>query len=460
MARASEEASAVVDVTAWLDARKVSRMQAMVAVICGLAVMLDGFDSQVVGFIAPAVIQDWHVAPASMAGVFSAALFGTLVGCLFLAPIADRVGRRRVMLVSVAIFALASLATAWAGTLNQLMALRFVTGIGLGACMPNALALTAEYAPQRLRATLTSWMFTGFSLGAFAGGMLVARFAGTLGWRGMFVIGGVVPLLLLVAMVALLPESVRHLAAGGAADARIAGLLGRIDASARFAPGTRFVIADRAQPGLTVGYLFRDGRGAGTLLLWGMFFLLLLNVFLLASWTPTVLHAAGLSVADAVVATAMQQAGSVTATIVLGPLFDRFGFYRCLVPLLIAAAAAVVVMGSAGGDAALWMIDVAAFITGAGVMGGQTSMIVVAGAFYPTFIRATGVGWGLGVGRVGAIVGPLLGGLMIHAAWRPADIFMSTAVPLLITVGLLLAMGRLAHVTPAGRRAVAAAGGA
>ena len=459
MARASEVISGEagpIDVTSWIDRRPVSAMQAMVALMCGLAVTLDGFDSQVVGFIAPAVIQDWQVPPASMAGVFSAALFGTLVGCLFLAPIADRLGRRRVMLASVLIFALASLATARVATLGQFMTLRFVTGIGLGACMPNALALTAEYAPQRLRATLTSWMFTGFSLGAFAGGMLVARFASTLGWRGMFVIGGVVPLLLFVVMLVALPESARHLASDGASDARVAALLRRIDPAARFAPGTRFVIADSRQPGLPVGYLFRDGRGVGTLLLWAMFFLLLLNVFLLASWTPTVLHAAGLSVSAAVVATAMQQAGSVTATIVLGPLFDRFGFYRCLVPLLIAAAVAVVVMGSAGGDATLWMIDLAAFVTGAGVMGGQTSMIVVAGAFYPTFIRATGVGWGLGVGRVGAIVGPLLGGLMIHAAWRPADIFMSTAVPLLITVALLLTMGRLAHVTPAGKRAAVA----
>jgi AAHS family 4-hydroxybenzoate transporter-like MFS transporter len=439
------------DVAAWIDRSRLGRLQVTIATLCGLAVLLDGFDAQVIGFVAPSIIREWQVPPASLAGVFSSALFGILVGCLLLAPLADWLGRRVVMLASVLVFAIASMATAWAPSLEALMLLRFLTGIGLGACMPNALALTSEYAPGPFRARLTSWMFTGFSLGAFVGGMLVARFVPIYGWRAMFLLGGILPLVLFLAMLALLPESVRHMAAHGASAERIARMLRRIDPSASFPPGTRFVMSEMRQPGLTVPYLFRDGRAAGTLLLWAMFFLMLLDVFLLASWTPTVLHVAGLSVTAAVVATALQQAGSVTATIVLGPLFDRFGFYRCLVPLLLAAAVAVIIMGR--GSSNLLVLDIAAFVAGAGVMGGQTSLIVLAGSFYPTFIRATGVGWGLGVGRVGAIVGPLLGGLMVAAQWGPESVFLTAAIPAMLTAVLLLVMVRVAHVSPAGQPA-------
>lgn len=441
------------DLADWIDSRPVSRFQVAIVVICGLAVMLDGFDAQIIGFIAPAILQDWHIPPASLASVFSAGLVGIFVGCLCLAPLADWRGRRVVMVASVLVFATASLATAWAQSLDQLVLLRFATGIGLGACMPNAVALTAEYAPQRVRGRLTTWMFTGFSLGAFVGGMLVARFVPTQGWRTMFVVGGVLPLVLLVAMALVLPESVRHMAARGWSAARIGAVLRRMDPAAHFPSGTRFVVNEARHSGFTVLHLFREGRAASTLLLWCMFFLMLLDVFLLASWTPTVLHADGLSVSAAVVATAVQQAGSVVATIFLGPLFDRFGFYRCLTPVLLGAGVAVAVMGSGGNS--LWVIDSAAFFAGAGIMGGQTCMIVVAGAYYPTFIRATGAGWGLGIGRLGAIAGPLLGAWMLAAHWTPQQIFTGAAVPVMITAGLLLLMQRVAQVGPARRRAAA-----
>jgi MFS transporter, AAHS family, 4-hydroxybenzoate transporter len=167
-----------------------------------------------------------------------------------------------------------------------------------------------------------------------------------------------------------------------------------------------------------------------------MFAVTLLNIYLLASWTPTILHASGLAVTDAVVATALQQAGSVTASIVLGPLFDRFGFYRTLVPLFLVTAVAVIIMGNSGSN--LLVIDIAAFIAGAGVMGGNSSIVVIAGVFYPTFIRATGVGWGLGLGRVGAILGPLLGSAMVAAHWPPGAIFLTASIPPVVTAALLL----------------------
>jgi len=426
----------VVNVQEWIDSRRLGTMQLIVVSICTGAVILEGFDAQVIGFVAPSIIKEWKIAPASMGTVFSAALFGIMIGTLFLAPTADRIGRRTAMLVGVSIFGTATLLTTWVQSLDMFAMLRFLTGLGLGMCMPNAVALTAEYAPQRLRSTLLSWNTGGFSLGAFVGGMLVAHFAPLYGWRVMFTIGGILPLLLVIALFAMMPESARFLTVRGAASARIANLLRRFDPTAAFGPETRFVTTETHSSGLPVKHLFSEGRGPGTIVLWVLFAVTLLNIYLLASWTPTVLHAGGLTITAAVVATALQQAGSVTASIVLGPLFDRFGFFRTLVPLFLITAVAVIIMGNSGSN--LLVIYIAAFIAGAGVMGGNSSIVVIAGVFYPTFIRATGVGWGLGLGRVGAILGPLLGGAMLAAHWSPGAIFLSAAVPPVITAGLLL----------------------
>lgn len=450
----SGAAGALIDVPQWIDRQKLSSLQIIVAVICGTAVLLDGFDAQIIGFVAPAIIGDLKVQPQMLARVFSAGLFGILVGCLVLAPLADWLGRRWVMIVSILVFAVATLATAWIRDLDDLMMLRFAAGIGLGACMPNALALTSEYAPTRMRGMLTAWMFTGFSVGAFAGGILAAQIVPSYGWRSVFVIGGILPLLLCGVMLFGLPESVRHLAAKKAAPTRIAAILRRIHPDPLLAGETRFMISEENAGGFTLPHLFKERRAVGTILLWAMFFLMLFDLFLLASWTPTVLNGAGLTREQAVYAGAAQQAGSVAATLLLGPLFDRMGFYRTLVPLLIAAAIGVVVMGAAGTNLAL--MDTAAFFAGAGVMGGQTSLIVLAGTFYPTFIRATGVGWGLGVGRTGAIVGPLVGGAMLAAHWRPDQIFQMAAIPPVIVAILLIAMSRL---SPVRERALAPAHG-
>jgi AAHS family 4-hydroxybenzoate transporter-like MFS transporter len=444
----SAASGSLIDVPQWIDRQRLSSLQIGIVIICFTAVLLDGFDAQIIGFVAPAVIAELKVQPQLLARVFSAGLFGILVGCLFLAPLADWLGRRWVMIVSVFVFALATFCTAWVRDLDELMILRFLTGIGLGACMPNALALTSEYAPVRMRGALTAWMFTGFSVGAFAGGILAAQVIPSHGWRSVFVIGGVLPLMLCLVMVLWLPESVRHLAAKRAEPRRIAAILLRIHPDPEIQAETRFIISEEYASGLTLPHLFTERRAFGTVLLWVMFFLMLFDVFLLASWTPTVLNGAGLTREQAVYAGAAQQAGSVIATLLLGPLFDRMGFFRTIVPLLLAAAVGVVVMGLAGTN--ILLMDTAAFLAGAGVMGGQTSLIVLAGAFYPTFIRATGVGWGLGIGRTGAIVGPLVGGAMVAAHWKPDHIFQMAAIPPVIVAVLLIVMSRVAAVKSSG----------
>ena len=292
--------------------------------------------------------------------------------------------------------------------------------------------------PSRMRGTLTAWMFTGFSLGALFGGILASQIIPIVGWRPLLVAGGVIPLALAIVMAAALPESVRHLTLKSRNSPEIARILRRIHDDPSLTGDASFVMSEERQRGFTLPHLFGEGRAIGTLLLWAMFFLMLFDVFLLASWTPVVLTSAGLPRETAVLTGAIQQAGSVIATIVLGPLFDRVGFYRSLTPVLLASALGVVVMGAMADDTVLRYSG--AFVAGAGIMGGQTALIVLAGAFYPTFVRATGVGWSLGIGRVGAIIGPLVGGWMIAGHWSPKEIFLVAAVPPILAALLLLVL--------------------
>lgn len=439
-----------IDVSAWIDRQRVSPLQVGIACMCFAAMMLDGYDAQIIGFVAPALTQEFKVQPAALAIAFSAGLFGILVGCLLLAPLADWLGRRLVMVTSIGLFGIASLLTARVHALHELEVLRFLTGIGLGACMPNAGALTAEYAPSRLRGSLTIWMFTGFSAGALLSGLLAAQLVPLTGWRSLFLVGGVLPLFLALAMVMYLPESVRYLAASGrTSSGRIAAILHRIHPDPTITPAQLFIVSEESRKGFLLPHLFTSGRAIGTVILWVIFFLQLFDVFLLASWTPTVLVSAGLSHGAAVFTGAMQQAGSVIATLLLGPVFDRTGFYRGLVPLLVLSSIGVVAMGSVGGNPLA--LNGAAIFAGAGIMGGQTALMVVAGAFYPTFIRATGIGWAMGIGRTGGIIAPLVGAFMVARYWSPTHIFMVASVPPLLVAGLLLVL-RL--YTP-GRKVVA-----
>ena len=239
--------------------------------LCFVLAGLEGFDAQIIGFVAPAIIASFHAARQAMSGVFAAGLVGLLLGSLVIAPMADWFGRKPVLVGSALVFGAMSLATAQASSLDSLLWLRFLTGVGLGGALPNGLALTAEYLPTARRAALTMAMFVGFSVGAMIGGVLAASLVAQLGWQVVFEIGGVLPMLFAILLTALLPESIRYLAARTAKRDQLERILCRIDPAARFPPGARFVLSEAKATGLPLANLFREGRAVGTLLLWPFF---------------------------------------------------------------------------------------------------------------------------------------------------------------------------------------------
>jgi AAHS family 4-hydroxybenzoate transporter-like MFS transporter len=419
--------AATVDVSEWIEQQKVSRTQVLVMVLMTLAAAVEGIDAQMIGYVAPAVIRQFKVPPYEFTSVFAIGLTGLLVGCLAIAPLGDWVGRKRVLLGSFIFFGVMSLLTAWADSLQSLIVLRFLTGLGLGGSMPNAIALTSEYFPSRNRTFTTMAMWSGFTVGAMSGGFLAAGLISEFGWPSVFVVGGILPLILAVVVAAKLPESLRHLVLKKYPPAKITAVLLRINPSTVFAEGTTFVIHEEQAAGITVKYLFREGRALGTILIWIIFFCSLLDIFFLSSWLPTVLHDAGLSISASVVETALFQGGGVVSGVTLGLVIDRIGFWKVLIPVYIGAGLAIGSIGFAG--TSLGLIMIASFLSGAFVIGGNNSLVGLTAVLYPTYIRATGVGWALGIGRFGSIVGPILGGVLLKAGWDRTSLFMVAAVP-------------------------------
>ena len=437
-----------IDLVDFIDRQPVGGFQIRLLLTCAGVLFLDGFDTQAIGYVAPALAKEWGLTKGALGPVFSAGLFGLMIGALVFGPLADRVGRKKIIIFSTAAFGLGALATALVQDLNSLLVIRFLTGLGLGGAMPNTVAMTSEYNPQRRRATMVMIMFCGFSIGAALGGFLAADLIPRFGWRSVFIVGGIAPLLLLPVLVWRLPESVRFLATAGQAPERVAELLKRISPHSAFAPDARFVVHEAHLAGIPVAHLFREGRTAATLLLWVVFFMSLLDIYFLANWLPTVLNDLGASVSEAVMIGSLLQVGGVVGTFALGSVIDRFSF-RALALVYFGAVFAVGAIGQLSHSAAL--VSIAIFAAGFCVVGGQIAANALAAAFYPTSVRSSGVGWALGIGRIGSIIGPLVGGMLLAAKWSTSAVFMAAAAAALCAALAALSLSRLAGTGGAGQ---------
>src|ERR1700736_4584363 len=454
MAISQGTGASLVDVADFIDQQPVGGFQIRLLLTCAAVLVLDGFDTTSIGFVAPVLAKEWGLTKGALGPVFSAGLFGLMSGALVFGPLADRIGRKKIIILSTLAFGIGTLATAFTGDVNTLLVIRFLTGLGLGGAMPNAVAMTSEFNPRRRRATMVMIMFCGFSVGAALGGLLAAALIPQFGWRSVFVAGGLAPLLLVPILMLRLPESVGFLALTGRAHERVAQLLGFINPKAVFAPGTRFVVHEPRLAGIPVLYLFKSGRTLVTLLLWVVFFMSLLDLYFLSNWLPTVLNDLGASVSAAAAIGSMLQVGGVVGTFALGSIIDRFSF-RALALVYFIAVFAVGAIGQLGHSAIL--VTLAIFAAGFCIVGGQIAANALAAAFYPTAVRATGVGWALGIGRVGSIVGPLVGGALLSMKWSAAEVFMTAAAAAFCAALAAFSLSRLAGMSGSGKGAEEAA---
>lgn len=431
-----------VDLAGFIEARPVGRRQVHLLLMCAAVLFTDGFDTQAIGYVAPALAREWQLGRGALGSVFSAGLFGLLLGSLVFSPIADRIGRKQIVIGSTIAFGLLTLATTLAPDVVTLTVLRFLTGLGLGGAMPNAVALTAEVSPHRRRATMVMAMFCGFSLGAAVGGLIAAAMIPALGWRSVFVLGGVAPLLLGVYLMRALPESARFLALKGSENARVSRIVAWLFPNDVPPAGTRYTVAEEAAHGIPVRELFTEGRTRFTLLLWTVFFMSLVDLYFLSNWLPTVLSDLGASVSAASVIGSMLQVGGLVGTFALGRVIDRFSF-RALAVTYLMAAVAIAAVGLA--HQSVPGVTAAIFAAGFCIVGGQIAANGLASGSYPTAARATGVGWALGIGRVGSIVGPALGGLLLSLHWSTEGLFGVATIPALGAAAAAFVLSRMAR---------------
>lgn len=421
--------SRTIDLRAVLDRPTLGGFRRRVFTYCLLISVVDGFDVQALAFVAPVLTREWGLGRLEMAQLLTAGLVGLLLGNVLLGRLSDRIGRRPVLLYSVVGFGVASLATAFATSPMELLLARLATGVGLGGAIVAALALTAEYAPDRSRATLVTAMFVGFPLGGSVGGLLATPLITTFGWQAVFVAGGVLPLLLIAAIWRQVPESPQYALVSNAAPAEVGALVARLDPDYRFEPGDRFELRESAVKSAGVAELFSPARLPGTLLIWSVCFANLLVLYLLVNWLPSLVHESGRSLRVANLVAVVFNLGGVLGGLALSRMVDRLGAFRVLPFAYAMAAVAVVLLARADAVALVFGL---AFVAGAGIIGSQFCVNALASAFYPTAVRSTGVGWALGFGRVGALSGPLIGGAALGAGATTATILSGTAAPILV----------------------------
>jgi len=424
--------TAALDIRRFIDDRPVSRYQLLVAIMCGLIVFVDGFDAQAMGFVAPALMAAMKITRGVLGSVISSGLVGMMLGALVSGPLADRIGRKPVLIACALIFGVGSLLTATAQSLESLMAWRAITGLGMGGAMPNAIALTSEYMPRRRRAGAVTMMICGFSLGAAVGGLVAASLIPRFGWPSVFLVGGIIPIVIAVLAAFVLPESIRFLVVRGGAESQARGYLSRIAPSEAIAGPLSPGQDEHSAAGFIVSELFTNGRAAATIFIWVIYFMNLLNLYFLNSWLPTIISDAGIPVETAIRLTSLFQIGGIAGAVMLGRLLDRTFSFWILAGCYAWAAAFVYSIGHTSGSVPLLALTIAC--AGVGIIGGQNASHALSSEFYPTRIRSTGVGWALGVGRIGSIVGPLVGGLLLSQNTPMRDVFWAAVIPAIVAM--------------------------
>lgn len=435
----------VFDVTQFIDTRKMNWFNAKIVIFCFFVVLFDGYDIGAVAFAGPSLVKAWGITNmAALGTAFSAGLFGILFGSLLFGWLGDRYGRNGAIVASLLVVGGFSLATMAAGSLPQLIALRFLTGLGLGGLLPNPIALNAEFAPKRFRASMIIVSFSGITLGGALPGLVAAWLVPSYGWPVLFLIGGVAPILLAIVTLLWLPESIKYLVVKTGRRAQIVKTLQEMDPGLSFDADTKFVVADeKIYKGFRPQQLFADGLHFITPLLWVLFICTLMTFFFVNSWLPIVLTSAHISVGHAALATSVFQAAGTIGGLTLARPIDKMGFIPLSIVYLFALIVTPLIGFAAGTE---WLLMIVVFWSGFALFSLQFGINATSAMIYPTSIRSNGSGWAFGVGRFGAIAGPIVAGILLGMHLSIQYLFLFLALPLVIATIASIILARLYYV--------------
>ncbi|QJY48008.1 MFS transporter [Pseudonocardia broussonetiae] len=421
-----------------------------IVLLAGLVILFDGYDLTIYGAAVPRMIVEFGISPATAGLIGSGALVGMMIGAMAFGALADKVGRRRPIIACVVLYTVFTGAVFLAATPWEVGVYRFLAGLGLGGVMPNAVALVTEYAPTRLRSTMVSVMFSGYMVGGIAAALLGVALIPAYGWRSLFLLGAL-PLLAVPLLVKYLPEAPAFLLRRGRAD-ELAATLRALDPG--LPPHGDLRVTAGAEPAgrSPVASLFRNGNGVNTAMLWIAFFMVLLMIYGLLTWLPQLMIEAGYPLGSSLSFLMTLFLAGIVITWVGGYLSDRYGTRPVLIVSYLVAAVFVAALGFLGDSSLLWVYASVA-LGGGATFAAQIFANAYAAQFYPSSARSAGIGWALGIGRIGAIIGPLLGGVLLSAGVPLHVNFLAFAVPGIIAAAALgLIRNRTAAPRTAGTR--------
>ncbi|MDM9639199.1 MFS transporter [Acinetobacter nosocomialis] len=430
-----------IDVQSFIDEIPLSSLQKLIMWLCFLIVAIDGFDTAAVGFIAPALKAEWGLQATDLAPLFGAGLFGLMAGALIFGPLSDKLGRKPILIGSVIMFGIASVFASFSADLQTLIIWRFLTGLGLGGALPNAITLTSEYAPTSRRSNLVTMMFCGFTVGSALGGIFSAQLLPHIGWHGILLIGGVLPLATVPFLYFLLPESIRFLVLKKKSTEKIEKIIHRIVPHLNSIPTLVPTVNEVEKSSLKD--LFNKGFALGTFLIWFTFFMSLLIIYMISSWMPTLLTNQGFNLSNASWLTSIFQIGGTIGAIVLGLLMDKMDATKILSTAYVFGGFFLICLGFGIEQANTVLLMFAMFGVGAGISGSQVGANAFASGFYPTHCRATGVSWANAVGRSGSIGGSIMGGWLMSLNLSSFEILSILAIPAFCAAVSLLLIKRL-----------------
>ncbi|HVE09905.1 MAG TPA: MFS transporter [Paraburkholderia sp.] len=425
------QADRTFNIATLVEEQKAGRFAVGLLFWCFMIMLMDGYDQTAVSFAAPAIIKEWHVSRGGFGPVFGAGLFGTLIGSFIFGYIGDRFGRKRAIVSGSLFFGALTLASVWVTSLHELMLLRFIAGIGMGGVIPNSVALVAEYAPKRLRATWVTLMFSGFSIGAGSGGLVSSALIHRYGWPVMFVVGGGGSLLVAFLLIFTLPESAKLLVVRQRSIETVRKLVARLRPELKLPADAQFVAGETQEKKqrFVLKLIFSDGLAAITPLLWIVFVVNSMALYFLQNWLPILMEGVGIDPSGAGLITTMFSVGGVLGGLILCRFVDRHGVLA-IISLPAIGAPIVAALGITSSQA--WLM-LAVFATGFCVVGAQYGLYAVAGMIYPTSFRSAGVGSAISVGKIGSVSGPVIGGLLLSMHLPIAQLFYAAAGLFVVT---------------------------
>ncbi|MCO1368658.1 MFS transporter [Burkholderia multivorans] len=434
-----------IDVQSFIDGRKMSFYQLSVIAICVAVLVLDGFDAVMIAYVAPSLAGILHLAPKELGPLFAAGLGGLTVGAFLCGPLADKVGRKRVLIASVAIFGGFTLLSSIFDSLSLLTTLRFLAGLGLGGAGPSAMALIAEMCPRDRRSSQLAWLGCGIPLGGGLAGFVAARMIPVYGWPSMFVIGGILPLLLLIAIAIRVPDSVRFLLLHHAGQSKVRRVMSKIAPEQDFS-SVAFSSRNEKESRAVVLNLFKDGLASSTLLLWLASFCTLMVVYFLTNWLPILLHSTKHSLGETSILLSLFLIGSPFGSLTVGFLMDRYSRHICMVVSALIAAVCLVVIGNVVSD--LLPAAVVSMAVGASCGACVTGSSILASFLYPTAVRATGIGWTAGCGRLGSVFGTMSGSVLLATGMAVPSLLKVASIPCFLASASFFALMLAARKQP------------